>query len=81
VYLSPADNAHGPLKSRRRGVHQPVMVSPIGVAGPTSALFAWHQAHLTHVISRSPTHAWLTALGVAAMDGAAGPSSIPASHP
>ena len=39
VYLQPADNYNGLSQSRHYGVNKPVTVSPIGVAGPVSALF------------------------------------------
>lgn len=34
VYLYPADNGGGPVRSRQHGVNQTVMVSPTGITGP-----------------------------------------------
>jgi hypothetical protein len=63
------DSFNGLSQSRHHGVNKPVTVSPIGVAGPVSALFACPSAHLTRVVSQSPVHPLLTAPVAAAMAG------------
>ncbi len=69
MYLQGADNYNGLGHSRHHGVNKPVTVSPIGVAGPISALFACPSAHLTRVVSQAPVHPLLTASVAAAVAG------------
>ena len=69
VYLSPAANLTGPVRSRQQHESQTIMTSSTGVSEPRAARVPYLEAHLTYSLHDHPTYLPLTALVAAATVG------------